>query len=522
MKRSEKGNILLLTIMMLAIISILGVGIMSKALYSQNETMYQIHSQKAYYTAKSAVDAVISCFTNPKSGENPEELIGKIGEGSIVYESGVESPFSVEIKRESLGGEDIVIITGEGTYQGISRTVQASLDRVIEAGSGNGIFGNEVVFGANSMSIQNTSVEGNIYIEPIGEGYEQIDIIDNLNLENVYIKGELLNKTISVERNKNTGIIHVQGSRNGVQINNNEAEEIKVNLIDTGNLTVNGNSIDRDIFIYTHNVLTSSFKLQNNKAERLLMTLDMDKLLNNADIPNEALNNNQIKNMYISNFDRIGNISNTEGNLFTDADVSDICSVEVNLLTPEHIEFLKREPVVNLDGTDISTVLKEKAEWKRPDREADHEFGDIWNGINKEYYYREDNHYIKLVFIESQWFEIHNGSGENTANRYYIPENNQDTIIFIKNSKEGGINTYFNGKSMENIYIYAPNVACNFISEGSKVVFSGSVIAKTIYATGSNITYQFISPPDLSGTGIPGGTGGGEFPIVKYKFNRYQ
>lgn len=530
MIKNKKGSTLMLAILVLTVISILGLGMLTLSMYSQNETNLEIDEQKAYYAAKSAVDATVKYI---------EAVDGNLVQADIGTGQYKDSTFKVEIQKS---GDNEIVVIGTGTHNGKSKVVKAQLKRE----PGKNIFNQNVVFGAKDLQITNIKMLPTLNDQgEILEDYGQIYIQGS----NSYINKLETTMPIYIQSDNFTGTIgnsiledlYIELKGGGITINNNPSiKNVYINLKDrASNITFNNNTIKDTAYI---NAGQANMSISGNTLQDSSMLLKV----NRAEL--WGLQANFIKNLYIQGAQKINTFygeseSRPIENVYTDAKeifdyrwcrINNIMQIKTEEMPPE-INTLETQTTQAIGKfSALHTIFNESEnnKWPTPG------IGSIEpiitsNTCYTEYYYpnSDPDQEVRLVMLTGAYdlhVKLEEPSIENTRDEmYYMPRDhrgsrdNKGTVIFVENNNRSILFEVEQEDKLESVYVYAPMSMVSFSNYKLPASFKGSIIAKWLLANGTETAapsiFQFQPLPDLSETGINiPSIGGGNYYFQKY------
>lgn len=536
--RNKKGSMLMLTLIVFMVILILGTTMVTSMLYSQGENNMQINEQKAYYAAKSAVDAIKSYFLNPTSNfistdsiTSPHDLIGTTGTYTLKAQ-GIDEDTTVSIKLTNEGpvpnesSKNYILIEATGNCQGESSTVKVRMIEEIKKGASGGLYSSEVVFGSTWLQANAGSIiKGNIYIDS-GDSQGYVGTINNLKM----VKTEEYDSTLYIKSNgefqfadNNLIDVYMEINPNGYMgILNNEADNMyirNISLSNSGSIQVQSNTIRGELQI--HSVLGNLTGYTNKVSGRLILGFDRQTngIQIHCDVPEVYVNglkkydmlslSGNIKNIYVD--------EEVEGNLPANAIPADLSYVkleEQRIATvisglSEVKNVLETRP--NWDKEIIKQNYQEVSEKEEGVLEKDplnYEFEEYYDiSTNTRWVFTNDNHGIAQGYTLMSREDYNEW---NTNSRiYYISDNpihKDDTIFFINHNKNNILISPNSNARLENVYIYTPNSECSFQSNFE--YFGGSIIAQAIKSYGNGPKeIEFKTPNAGIITGAPSSSG---------------
>lgn len=279
MLKNQKGSTLIMILMVFSVVSILGVVTLSRALYSQNESLQEVEGQKAYYLAKSALDAAISYIENFDSTTQSSHIMSSLSSQQKVKSKETKvldrGSYYIQIEKKSDDNQEI-IVTGYGTYGNSTRKISAVLEVVKQGGGGN----SNIAFAAESIQIRNAIVEGDVY----SANKDQL-IIDNSKIKgtlyadegynsqdaqitNSEIKELFMENANSVDIKDRSKIDDIKLVAKGYIHIYNNCEIGKLEAQTTGNIEItNGTKVDRTKAQATGNITVNGTEMGDLQVE---------------------------------------------------------------------------------------------------------------------------------------------------------------------------------------------------------------------------------------------------------------
>lgn len=542
MINNQKGSTLIMVLLVFSVISIMGVTLLARASYSINESKMEVDEQKAYYLAKSALNAAVNYFEN--NGEIAKDYIDKTSNKIENYDNqnNYLGQSYVDIKKisNSDSGKEQIKITAYGTY----KDTQKSASAILEITSSNSIFNDNIIFGTQLLDMQQAPfiIEGDVVV------YNDISIntIQNVEItgklsslnraESLNIKNCKINEVeieisdaskewptsstieestidiLKIKREKGDiiiqqnwlGEVEVRGAKT-FNINSNKKLQklfVKSNLADS-NINVNDNNGLEKAEIFSENSNLIAFQRNTNGVNKIN---EVWLGLNQEEYPSWRFTENAgPEELYIGKIKTLGDINSSSiiGTIYTNAsnclingikhDINQLVgnnrAERKGLLTEEMIQKIETQisnSISSNTSNEVDYLFNDRMEWHLTTdykEELQVEGTETFYESNRCFTeYIDKSTKTRLVFLQKdEWLELRVGTGKSKYSMYYIDPSNTDTIIFIdhEESTTGGVMAYFNfTDEIENIYFYMPN--SSYDNYSSPKSFKGAIIAKKI------------------------------------------
>lgn len=275
--KGRKGMALGLVIIIMAVLSILGVALLSLSVASANSIAYQDKSKQAYYLARSGADAVSThLIRNPA---DVKDIFAKTSENNTHFDNG-----NFKVKVEENG--NLINVTGTGNVSGVEKSTTAVITRLTI-----GEMIDKAIYSNSPLDISGMKVEGDIQsggnINFKTNGSHAYDTKKNSALSNnpkhiettfppnlnYYSNKDLkvLGPTIEIKDSYKFDSITIEQNKTLKIIANDEVVNIVVNTLEAkGNINIETTGKGRvNIFVITRMEVKTKGNINNDDPNKL-------------------------------------------------------------------------------------------------------------------------------------------------------------------------------------------------------------------------------------------------------------